>query len=727
MNLHGGTIEAQSELGSGTTFTVRVPMGHDHLAAEHINDARPGTAITTRAQTYVEETLRWLPDGALDPAQAQVALGGDETISTVPRVGATGGARLLLADDNADMRDYLRRLLERHYHVVAVADGLAALDVVRSQRPDLILTDVMMPRLDGFGLLKALRADTQTASIPIILLSARAGEEATIEGFDAGADDYLVKPFSARELLARISGTLALATARREAAEDRKLSEERFRAVQDASPDGFHVLAAVRNAENAIVDFSWLYVNEAGAAIGKLPREAFIGRRVLDLFPGNRDSGLADIYARVVETGQPWVGEMHYTHDGIDAHMRFSVARVGDGVAVSTVDISERRRAEMALQLADQRKDEFLATLAHELRNPLAPIRQAARIVSMTGVTEAQRRWSNEIINRQTQHMAMLLDDLLDLSRITQGKLEVRKAPVELLPIIETAIETARPLMESRHHALAVDIRDKNLSVVVDSLRIAQALANLLTNAAKYTDPGGHISLRVYRQGGELFMEVGDDGIGIPPENISSVFEMFSQVKSAIDRSEGGLGIGLALVKGVVQLHGGRVSASSNGNRRGSTFTIALPLETVRQELNIPEPTSEQRPSESRRKILVVDDNRDAAETLAALMKLEGHDTRVALDAERALEIASEFEPEVALLDIGMPRMNGHELAQRIRATRWGKGSTLIAITGWGQAQDRYSAMHAGFDHHLTKPVDVGTLLQLVGAAAKPQATETDA
>ncbi len=668
----------------------------------------------TRAQAFVDEALRWLPDGTTDSSPSPVTASGEETIITVPRISETGGARILLADDNSDMRDYLRRLLERHYVVTSVPDGLAALDAVRTQRPDLVLSDVMMPRLDGFGLLKALRAEPRTATIPVILLSARAGEEATIEGFDAGADDYLVKPFAARELLARVSSALALSWARREVVEERQHSEERFRAVQDASPDGFHVLAAVRNAAGAIVDFTWLYINEAAAAIAKRPREAFLGRRVNDLLPGHRDSGLFEIYTRVLDTGNPWVGEIHYLHDGIDAPLRFSVARVGDGVAVSTVDISERRSAELALKLADQRKDEFLATLAHELRNPLAPIRQAARIVSMTGVTEAQRRWSNEIINRQTQHMAMLLDDLLDLSRITRGTLEVRKASVELLPIVETAIETARPLIESRQHVLEVDVKDKRMTVAVDSLRIAQALANLLTNAAKYTDPGGHIKLQVFRQHSELFMVVSDNGIGIPPENMSTVFDMFSQVKSAIDRSEGGLGIGLALVKGVVQLHGGRVSASSGGSRCGSTFTIALPLDSVRQEAPAPETAAGWRADRIRYRILVVDDNRDAAETLAALMELEGHTVRVALDAERALGIAAAFDPEVALLDIGMPGMNGYQLAQRIRATGSATRPMLVAITGWGQAQDRELAMNAGFDHHLTKPVDVGVLLSLL-------------
>ncbi len=727
VTLHGGSIEAASEMGSGTTFTVRVPLGHEHLAPERIKEPHAGTATAARTHAYVEEALRWLPDDAPGRSQAPLALSGDEAIGTAPRIGATRGARILVADDNADMRDYLRRLLERHYVVVAVPDGIEALESVRRQRPDLILTDVMMPRLDGFGLLRALRGEAGTASIPVIMLSARAGEEATVEGFDAGADDYLVKPFSARELLARISGTLALAAVRREAAQERQHSEERFRAVQDASPDGFHVLAAVRNADNAIVDFSWLYVNEAAAALGRQPREAYIGQQLLDLFPGYRHSGLFEIYRRVVNTGLPWIGEMHFLHDGHDALMRLAVARVANGVAVSMVDISERRRAELALKLADQRKDEFLATLAHELRNPLAPIRQAARIVSMPGVTDAQRRWSNEIINRQTQHMAMLLDDLLDLSRITRGTLEVRKASVELLPIIETAIETARPLIESRHHTLEVDVQDKRMLVVVDSLRIAQALANLLTNAAKYTDPGGHITLRVFCEGPELFMVVSDDGIGIPADNISTVFEMFSQVKSAIDRSEGGLGIGLALVKGVVQLHGGRVSATSGGNRCGSTFTIALPLESPRPEPATPEAAAERRRERSRCRILVVDDNRDAAETLTALMELEGHEARVALDAEAALDMAAEFKPEVALLDIGMPGTNGYELAQRMRATSWGKESTLIAITGWGQAQDRNSAIKAGFDHHLTKPVDVGVLLRLVGAAVEAPTPASDA
>ena len=300
---------------------------------------------------------------------------------------------MLLADDNADMREYVRRLLESEHEVVTLADGEAALQTARDRRPDLILTDVMMPKLDGFGLLRALRAEPDMSTIPIILLSARAGPDATVEGLDAGADDYLLKPFSARELLARVSGALSLSRLRRESAAQLRVSEERFRAVQETSIDGFTVLEAVRNERAEVCDFKWSYVNATAARMSGREREWLLGKRLLEVHPGNRDKGLFDRYLQVLQTGTPWAGEILYTADGIHLYVRVAVARVGDGVAISAVDLSARWRAEEALKDADRQKDEFLAMLAHELRNPLAPIGNAVELLSRTLPSEGAAEW----------------------------------------------------------------------------------------------------------------------------------------------------------------------------------------------------------------------------------------------------------------------------------------------------------------------------------------------
>jgi len=373
---------------------------------------------------------------------------------------------------------------------------------------------------------------------------------------------------------------------------------------------------------------------------------------------------------------------------------------------------AERARARAALQAADRRKDEFLATLAHELRNPLAPIRQAALLSSSAQATEAQKRWSHGVIERQVQHMALLLDDLLDISRITRGALNLRLAQVALNEVIESAVETARPVVEARQHQLRVELPDQVLRFEADALRLAQVVANLLTNAAKYTAPGGRLELLAGVQGGEVVVEVSDNGIGIPSESLGEVFNMFTQLPRTGGRLNEGLGIGLALTRGLVELHGGRIDAFSDGKDRGSRFVVRLPL---RQALPAAVPAGRARASVSGPlRILVADDNRDAAESLGHLLRLQGHTVVLAFDGQQALEAYEESPLDACLLDIGMPRVDGNEVARRIRARTDAHPPILVAITGWGQASDRDDALAAGFDHHLTKPVDPDKLLQLL-------------
>lgn len=383
---------------------------------------------------------------------------------------------------------------------------------------------------------------------------------------------------------------------------------------------------------------------------------------------------------------------------------------------------AERARARAELQAADRRKDEFLATLAHELRNPLAPIRQAALLSSAAQATDAQKRWSHGVIERQVQHMALLLDDLLDISRITRGALSLRLEEVQLHAVIESAVETARPTIEGRQHQLQVELPAQPLRFEGDALRLAQVVANLLTNAAKYTEPGGQLVIRASRcvrdGAGEVLIEVCDNGIGIPRESLGEVFNMFTQLRRVSGRVNEGLGIGLALTRGLVELHGGRISAHSDGPGCGSRFEVRLPLRAAAAPSQPVSRLAGYRGGPLN--ILVADDNRDAAESLAELLRLHGHSVMLAFDGEQALEVFDQTSPDACLLDIGMPRLDGNEVARRLRARGDLHAPVLVAITGWGQASDRSEAMEAGFDHHLTKPVDPDKLLQLLALHRPP-------
>ena len=377
-------------------------------------------------------------------------------------------------------------------------------------------------------------------------------------------------------------------------------------------------------------------------------------------------------------------------------------------------EIESELRQQRDWRDADRRKDEFLATLAHELRNPLAPIRQAALISKAPTATDAQKRWSHDVIDRQVQHMSLLLDDLLDISRVTRGTLALRMQSTELATVIESAVETARPTIDTKRHVLSVDIPAEPVHFTADPLRVAQVLSNLLTNAAKYTDPEGEIRITACCVGEDVVICVVDSGIGISAAALPRVFNMFSQVHSNTDRSEGGLGIGLSLAKGLIELHGGTIEASSAGLGCGSEFTVRLPRRAAAGKSQNPAtPAIAARPPRQRR-ILIADDNRDSAETLAALLRMEGHEVTSVHDGPVALSVFSELKPDVALLDIGMPGLTGYEVARKMRQAGSKAPLTLIAITGWGQDIDKERAFAAGFDHHLTKPVDPQRLVELL-------------
>ena len=512
-----------------------------------------------------------------------------------------------------------------------------------------------------------------------------------------------------------ISGLLIDITAQKQAEQALRTSEKLYRAIGESINYG--VWVGDREGRNVYASDSFLRL------IGLTQQECSDRGWAAIVHPEDVQATM-EHWMECVRSGQAWYREHRIRGaDGLyHAILSQGVPIRGEdgeitGWAGINLDIGRMKLTEEALREADRRKDEFLATLAHELRNPLAPIRHAVRVLESESVDEVQDQWARDVIARQVRRMALLLDDLMDVSRITRGRLELKIETVSLNSLVEAAVETARPLIESKQHQLTINLPEEPVFLSVDPLRISQSLSNLLTNGAKYTDTGGQITLTVALQPDQISLSVTDTGIGFDPDSMPELFEMFSQVDSAIARSEGGLGIGLALVKGLIELHDGTVEGRSAGPGRGSEFIIHLPrsrvvLRTAPQE---PEQSPPPAPKDLRRKILVVDDNRDAADSLAMLLEMNGHGVYVGHSGSEALQLARQELPHAMILDIGMPDMSGYEVARRIRAERWGSQIYLVAVTGWGQKEDKDRAIAAGFDHHLTKPVDpdqVESLLQ---------------
>jgi CheY-like chemotaxis protein/two-component sensor histidine kinase len=389
-----------------------------------------------------------------------------------------------------------------------------------------------------------------------------------------------------------------------------------------------------------------------------------------------------------------------------------------------TAQVESRREVDRLLgdlKETDRRKDVFIATLAHELRNPLAPIRNAAAVLRFAPGLDPKVQWCRDVIDRQVQHMGALLEDLLDVSRLTRDMIRLHRERVELGTVIVQAVEATRPLVEGRRHELTLDLPPDPIEVDGDVNRLIQIFGNLLSNAAKYTDPGGHIRVTAERRHDRAVVRVEDTGIGIRAENVDRIFELFSQVAPGAEGSEG-LGIGLALVKALVDRHGGSVTARSDGIGQGSEFTVTLPVAPPSRIEPLEGMTTARRPRDGthhHRRVLVVDDNVDAAESLAVILRIDGHEVRTTHDGMRAIEMADEFRPHVVLLDLGMPKLNGYEVARRVRGEAWGRDVFLVACTGWGQPEDRRRSKAAGFDHHIVKPVSPEAVLELVAASAE--------
>ena len=697
--LHGGVIEAESELGTGTVFTVTLPFGSAHLPPEQLGGAPALASTRTEAPAYVEEALRWLEE----PQRPERGERGER-----PTEG-----RVLLADDNADMRDYVARLLSERYDVETVADGEAALSAARRVRPDLILSDVMMPRLDGLGLLREVRADASLRDVPIILLSARAGEERRIGGLDAGADDYLVKPFGARELLARVAAHIRMAGVRREVGEALRESEARFRLMADQAP----VMIWITEPDGSCTYVSKTWYDFTGQA-----PETGLGFGWLEaVHPADRQPA-RDAFLTANARQEPF--RLEYRLRRKDGEYRWAIdaatPRLGDnggmlGYIGSVIDITERKRDEEALREADRRKDEFLALLAHELRGPLAPLRNTLEIMRRAENDPSLLQEARTVMGRQLAQLVRLVDDLLDVNRISRGRLELRKEHVELAPLLNHAIDYCRPMA----HELHVDVPEQPILIDADPVRLVQIFGNLVHNACKFTPQNGEIFVTAVVEDGEVVVRVRDTGVGIDPQSLPTIFDMFTQLGRSLESPTGGLGIGLAIVKHLVELHGGVVEAASEGKGKGTTLTVRLPLLVEQRDtVSGPPSLSRENPMTTPRRILVVDDNPDSAMSLEKLLTLTGHEARIAGDGLTAVSEAERFRPEVVLLDIGLPRLNGYDACRVIREQPWGANMILVAVTGWGQEEDRRRSREAGFDGHLVKPVDLDELMKLLDDVA---------
>jgi signal transduction histidine kinase len=621
---------------------------------------------------------------------------------------------ILVVDDNNSTRYSTVRILR--------AAGVEVLEAVTGEQGialaagcDAVVLDVNLPDLDGFEVCRRLREGAVNTRVPVIHLTAqRMRDEDKIRGLESGADAYLTHPVDPGVLVATIN---ALRRARM-AEYSEQLSRARYEAMFRTAPVGIAMVAA---------DGSLIESNaELHRMFGVEPRT-----------PADH----ATLAALVTELMRQCPGESLRSTPVLESpgrpdrplHFDCRLAALDDGARlVLVVDVTHRRELEEAQERllkserearhqaeeASRAKDQFLALLSHELRNPLAPISSAATLLQMAPQDALMVDRAGAVIARQVGHMKELVDDLMDVSRVTRGLVELECVPLELQGVIDAAVEQVRPLIEAREHTLQLAVPDAPVIVEGDRTRLVQVIANLLNNAAKYTPPGGRITASLDARPTDVTVAVEDSGVGIAPELLPHVFELFTQAERTPDRAQGGLGVGLALVRSLVALHGGRVEAASAGEGQGSTFTVHLPLSAC----SVGETDSAASSDAGRlpQRVLLVDDNVDAAATLADVLRLAGHRVHVAHDAGTALDAAQTPQAafDVFVLDIGLPGMTGHELVEALKAMpRW-QAASFVALTGYGQPSDREDSREAGFDAHLVKPVQEATLLDAIDTLA---------
>jgi signal transduction histidine kinase/DNA-binding response OmpR family regulator len=645
-------------------------------------------------------------------------------------------AHVLLVDDQPANLLALEAALEPlGVNLVRAMSGPQGLVALERQDFAAVLLDVRMPGMDGFEVARQIRSRARSRFTPILFVTAGDDpDEAMLSAYALGAVDFLAKPLRAEVLKAKVAVFVELYRSkeelrlreRRDFEQRLEAKEERYRALFESIDEGFCVVQLLRDAQGKVADFRFEEANEAFTMHTAL-RDP-VGHTVRELVPGNNDHSF-DVYDRVARTGEPtrFVQESRPMSRWFDVYASRLGGTGSDLVAILFSDITRRllaeqdlRRLNEELAQANRRKTEFLATLAHELRNPLAPLSNGLHLMRVASTKPDLLEKTRQMMERQIQHMVHLVDDLLDVARISTGKVELRRQRMDLKDVVTTAVETSASLIDSGRHKLTVDVPQQPLPMEADPTRIAQVVSNLLNNAAKYTPEGGRIALKVSVQESCAVLSVTDSGIGLAADAIEKVFEMFAQVPG-VGKTQGGLGIGLSLVQSLVALHGGTVSAASPGVGQGSTFTVRLPLAAPGADT---EQVSARPPADKpgQLQVLVVDDNTDAAESLGVLLDIEGHAAHIAHTGAEALQLVQSRPVDVVFLDIGLPDMTGYDVAKRLRMLPNMQNTLLVALTGWGTQDDRQRTRDAGFDRHLTKPAELPAVEELLRTAAAAKA-----
>ena len=655
------------------------------------------------------------------------------------RVAEDDRADILIVDDRPDKLLVYQTLLdELGQRLFTAESGERALKQILERDFAVILLDVNMPGMDGLETAALIRNRSRSAHVPIIFITADFGDEAHMaRGYSLGAVDYIASPVVPEILRAKVKVFVELyqyaQQAKRRAEERIALADERAaRAAAERISEQWSFLAQASVALSESLD-----VDAIARALVRLCVPALADRCTLSLAGADGD----------VRTEFAWPEKAPGRKVGVEplaiplvaggsALGTFSLVRYGAGrrFEADTVAIATKLAAHAAIALdnarlyeklreEDKRKDEFLAMLAHELRNPLAPISNAVHVLSNDDPDPAKLTWAREVIGRQLRQLIRLVDDLLDVARITRGKIDLKIESIDVARVVAAAVETSRPTVDALQHELTVSLPSEPLRVRGDFTRVAQVLANIINNAAKYTDKGGRITLSAAREAFEVVFRIRDSGLGIPPELLSKIFEPFTQIGRTLDRAQGGLGIGLTLAQRLVEMQGGSVSAYSDGPDQGSEFTVRLPAVAATHAVEVRVPDAALRAADSRLElnVLVVDDNRDVADSTALLLRAAGCTVHLAYDGEEAIRSAKSLHPDAVLLDIGLPKIDGYQVAERIRAEPTNKKTFIVALSGYGHEEFRRQSARAGFDCHVVKPIDPAALTDLLASRCSPK------